>query len=107
MDRDQIALGLADPRIGEKVTAKALKRVFGRVKKPVDSSSAKPQPRRLVIDPVTGQPVLPAAAPAAPVPVPPMTPKEHAACDETLKQLIPTIVNTAMHRNDAETTPIA
>ena len=97
MDWDQIAMGMADPRIGEKVSAKALKRMFGRPKKTPENV----QPKRLVFDPATGQPVPPSTPLAAPVPVPPMTPKEHAAWDEMLKQLLPTIVNTAMHRNDA------
>ena len=104
----EIADGMADPRIAEKVTGKLLYKVFGTAAK-TNGAPAKPASQRVVMDPKTGLPISPDAAatatamPAtAPVPVPPMTPKEHAAWDETLKQLIPTIVNTAMHRNDAQ-----
>lgn len=102
---DEIAAGMADPRIGEKVSPKTLKEVFDPKPKPAAAGPANPPSRRVILDPATGQPRYVSdaspATPPAPAPVPPMTPKEHAAWDETLKQLITTIVNTGLRRNDA------
>jgi hypothetical protein len=61
-----IAAGMANPRIGEKVSDKLLKKIFGAAEKPTATRPAPPSDGmedRLVLDPLTGQEVTPQSVP--------------------------------------------
>ncbi len=90
----QIAEGMAQPRINEKVSPQLLKKLFGP--RPKQPEPVRPPVARLVLDPATGKPVI-----LAKPPVPPMTPPEHAKFDPVLKDLLPTIVKAKQSRRDA------
>src|SRR5690348_16106528 len=62
----QIAAGMGDPRIGEKVGDKLLRKLFGATSKAVPKAPAAPSSQRFFIDPATGQEVTPQAAPLSP-----------------------------------------
>jgi hypothetical protein len=64
----QISQAMADPRIGEKVSPKLLQKVFSARSKSAPAATpvaptptapaAKPQPPRLIVDPLTGKPSI-------------------------------------------------
>ncbi len=57
----QIADGMADPRINEKVTEKVLRQLFGAKEKPANVSP-KPPVEHLILDPLTGLRITPPPA---------------------------------------------
>jgi hypothetical protein len=61
----QIAAGMADPRIGEKVNERILRKVLGEAPKADAATSSAPKPpvQRAAIDPLTGQTVTSVAPP--------------------------------------------
>ncbi len=93
----QIAEGMAPPPINEVVSEKLLRAVFGHDEASVIPIPAQPAPlRRMVLDPVTGQPVV-----VPPPPAPPMTPQEQAKYGPIVQELVPAIVKAKMARTDA------
>jgi hypothetical protein len=52
----QIAMGMAHPAVNEKVSSRLLMRLFG-VRESTPQAEYKPAADRLVLDPLTGQPV--------------------------------------------------
>jgi hypothetical protein len=95
LDWKQIATGMAQPPIQEKVSARVLKQVFGAA---ADASpaTAVSNPSRLASGPAAASSPSPTVAAPAP-----MTPKEHEVFDPLLQGLIPPIVKVKMSRGDA------
>jgi hypothetical protein len=56
----QIAAGMSDPRIGEKVSESLLKKIFApKTAAPKPASAPRPQVDRLILDPLTGREITP------------------------------------------------
>lgn len=60
LDWQTIAAGMADPRIGEKVSGRLLKRLFGPRRK-ASTGPTKLPADRLLLDPLTNRPITPPA----------------------------------------------
>lgn len=56
---EAIAAGMGDPRLGEKVSAKLLRRVFDGPKKTPAAKPPTPPVEHLILDPLTLQPITP------------------------------------------------
>jgi hypothetical protein len=100
LDWKQIATGMAQPPILEKVSAKALKQLFGGQ----DDVTLTDRKATRLAPTSTSPNVAPAANGSSAVPPPPpapMTAKEHEQFDPLFQGLIPPIVHTKSNRRDA------